>query len=107
LARWKEPQSTTQRIEQTMSGAPYLDSAAAAQLHNRLSQAILPLVITEPIEAGGTISDVLLLCETVIVAVALEFFRPGTDDMLLDAIFQRVKERLVDGRAERQKLSDH
>jgi hypothetical protein len=83
-----------------MSGNSRLDDDAAAELHNRLAKQIVEQIVKEPIAAGGTMSDVMLLCESVLVGVALGCFQLGSDIKVLDAIVGRVKERLAKVRLE-------
>ena len=49
----------------------------------------------EPIAAGGTMSDMMMLCESVFVGVVLGCFQLGSDVKVLDLIVGRVKERLA------------
>ena len=83
-----------------MSGKSRLDDDAAAELHNRLAKQIVEQIVKEPIAAGGTMSEVMLLCESVLVGVALGCFQLGSDIKVLDAIVGRVKERLAKVRLE-------
>jgi hypothetical protein len=55
-----------------------LDDEAATELHNRLANQIVAQIANEPI-AGGTISDVMMLCESVLVGVVLGCFELGSD----------------------------
>jgi len=54
----------------------------------------------EQIAAGGTVSDIMFLCESVLVGVVLGCFQLGSDERALDAIVSRVKERLAKVRLE-------
>jgi hypothetical protein len=45
-------------------------------------------------------SDVMMLCESVLVGVLLECFKLGDDVKMLDLIVGRVKERLAKARLE-------
>jgi hypothetical protein len=56
--------------------------------------------VNEPIAAGGTISDVMMLCESVWVGVILGCFQLGSDAKAFDLIVTRVKERLAEIRLE-------
>src|ERR1700733_2223412 len=76
------------------------DDKAAAELHNRLANQIVSQIVNEPIAAGGTMSDVMTLCESILVGVVLGCFRLGSDAKVLDAIVGRVKERLAKVRLE-------
>jgi hypothetical protein len=77
-----------------------LDDAAAAELHNRLAKQIVAQIVNEPIAAGGTMSHVMMLCESVLVGVVLGCFQLGSDVKALDLIVGRVKERLAKVRLE-------
>jgi hypothetical protein len=72
-----------------------LDDVAATELHNRLANQIVSQIVKEPIAAGGTMSDVLMLCESVLVVVVLKCFEPGSDVKALDLVVSRAKERLA------------
>jgi AcrR family transcriptional regulator len=45
--------------------------------------------------AGGTISDGMMLCESVLAGVVLGCFELGSDAKVLDLVVGRVKERLA------------
>jgi hypothetical protein len=83
-----------------MSDKPELDDAAAAELHDRLANQIVSQIVNEPIAAGGTMSDVMMLCESVVLGVVLSCSRLGGDVKILDVIVTRVKERLAKARLE-------
>jgi hypothetical protein len=68
-------------------------------LHNRLAKQIVEQIVKE-IAADGNMSDVMLLCESVLVGVALGCFQLGSDIKVLEAIVGRVKERLAKVRLE-------
>jgi hypothetical protein len=73
---------------------------AVTELHNRLAKQIVTQIVDEPIAIGGTMSDVLLLCESILVGVTLRSFALGGDVKVLDLIVVRVKERLAKARLE-------
>jgi hypothetical protein len=77
-----------------------IDDMAAAELHNRLAKHIVSQIVSEPIAAGGTMSDVMMLCESVLVGVVLGCFQHGSDVKAFDLIVSRVKERLAKIRLE-------
>ena len=77
-----------------------LDDAVAAELLNRLAKQIVAQIVNEPIAAGGTMSHVMMLCESVMVGVVLGCFQLGSDVKALDLIVGRVKERLAKVRLE-------
>ena len=83
-----------------MSGKPGLDDEAAAELHNRLAKRIVDQIVKEPIAPGGTMSDVMMLCESVLVGVVLGCLPLGQDVKVLDLIVGRVKEQLAKVRLE-------
>jgi hypothetical protein len=76
------------------------DDEAAVELHNRLAKRIVSMIVHEQVAAGGTVSDIMFLCESVLVGVVLGCFQLGSDERALDAIVSRVKERLAKVRLE-------
>ncbi len=72
-----------------------LTDEAWAELHNRLAIQIVTQIVNEPIDAGRTVSGVMMLCESILVGVVLGVFQLGSDVKALDAIVSRVKERLA------------
>lgn len=72
-----------------------IDGLAATELHNRLAKEIVAQIVKEPIAAGGTIADILILCESVLVGVVVECFQLGSDAKILDMIVARAKDRLA------------
>lgn len=78
-----------------MTAKPPLSVEAAAELHNRIAREVVSRVVKEPIAAGGSLSDVLLICESVLVGVVVECFKVGHDIKVLEAIFSATKERLA------------
>lgn len=83
-----------------MPAIPPLDIEAATELHNRLIEKIVRTMVEEPIAAGGTMSDIMMLCESVLVGVMVQCFQLGSDVKMLDVIVGRVKERLAKVRLE-------
>jgi hypothetical protein len=77
-----------------------LDDMPTTDAHNRLAIQIVSLIVNEPAAAGGTLSDILALCESVLVGVVLRCFELGGDEIVLDAVVGRVKERLAKARLE-------
>ena len=77
-----------------------LDDVAATELHNHLAKQIVSQIVNEPIAAGGTMSDVMMLCESVLVGVVLGCFQLGSDVKAFDLIVTCVKERLAKIRLE-------
>lgn len=83
-----------------MPAKPTLDTEAATELHNRQVMKVIALIVDEPIAAGGTVSDIAMLCESVLVGVVLRCFQLGSDVKALDVIVGRVRERLAKIRLE-------
>jgi hypothetical protein len=81
--------------ECNMAGKSKPDDAAAAKQHNHLARQIVSQSLTDAIEAGGTTSDVVTPCESVMVGGMLGCFQPGSDVKVLDLIVGRVAERLA------------
>jgi hypothetical protein len=77
-----------------------LDDVAATEVHDRLAKQIVSQIVNEPIAAGGNISDVMVLCESVLVGVVLGCFQLGSDVKAFDLIVGRVKDRLAKIRLE-------
>lgn len=65
-------------------------------LHNKLAGEIIATIVRPPIEAGGGMIDVLILLESVILGVMLIGVRMGGDEIVLDEVVARVKERLAE-----------
>jgi hypothetical protein len=83
-----------------MTAESDLEQVAAAERHNRLAKQIVSEIVYAPICDGGSMSDVMMLCESVLVGVLLECFKLGDDVKMLDLIVGRVKERLAKARLE-------
>ena len=78
-----------------MSSGPRSASASTAEWHNRLAERIVAQVLDEPIVGGGTMSDVLLLLESVMVGVVGNAFPPHSVVQGLEAVTARATERLA------------
>jgi hypothetical protein len=76
------------------------EQIAAAERHNRLTKQIVLEMVYAPLSNGGTMSDVMILFESVLVGVLLECFKLGDDVKMLDLMVGRVKERLAKARLE-------
>jgi hypothetical protein len=79
---------------------PPLDQVAAAEMHNRIARQIVAQILSEPIAAGGSVTDILVICESVLVGVVLGSFKLGHDSKVLDLIFTAAKARLAKIRLE-------
>lgn len=64
-------------------------------LHNRLAGEIVAAIVRPTLQSGGTMADVLVLCESVIVGVALAAIRLGGDEIVLDTMLRGAKQRLA------------
>lgn len=67
-------------------------------LHNRLAGQIVAAIVKPPLEAGGGEADILVLLESVILGVCLTIVKLGGDEIVLDAVMERVKGRLAEQR---------
>jgi hypothetical protein len=94
------------RLEITMTTESISDEAAT-ELHNRLASQIVQQILHEPIAAGGSMSDIMLLCESALLGVVLGCFELGSDVKAFDLIVGRVKERLAEIRLEDIKAKGH
>jgi hypothetical protein len=62
-----------------MTAESDLEHVAAAERHNRLAKQIVSEIVYAPICDGGSMSDVVMLCESVLVGVLLECFKRCKD----------------------------
>lgn len=67
-----------------------------SDIHNRLAGQIVASIVKPPLEAGGQFTDVLVLLESVIVGVLLVGVKLGGDEIVFDAVVERVKQRLAE-----------
>lgn len=68
------------------------------KLHNALAGQIVASIVRPPMEAGGSFEDVLILTESVILGVILTVVKLGGDEIVLDTVIERVKQRLAENR---------
>ncbi len=68
--------------------------ADPATWHNRIANEIVGRILDEPIAAGGTLSDVAMLLESVLVGVIGRTFEPPVATQALDMIVSRATIRL-------------
>jgi hypothetical protein len=83
-----------------MTESSPLDVEAAAQLHNRVAKQIVAQILSETRTAGGSYSDLLVICESVLVGVVTKCFRLGHDAKVLDLLVATAKARLAKIRLE-------
>lgn len=67
-----------------------------AALHNELAGKIVASIVRPPLEAGGDTKDVMVLCESVLVGVALTCIKLGGDEKVLDVMIDAAMERLAE-----------
>jgi hypothetical protein len=77
-----------------------LSAEAATELHNRVARQVVAQIINETKAAGGSYSDLLVICESVLVGVIVECFRLGHDSKVIDLVFTAAKARLAKVRLE-------
>lgn len=66
------------------------------ELHNRLAGQIVASIVKPVIESGGSMIDVMILLESVIVGVSLAAIKFGGDEKILDLTMKRARERLAE-----------
>ena len=81
-----------------------LSAEAATKLHNRVARQVAAQIINETKAAGGSYSDLLVICESVLVGVVVGCFRLGDDSEVIDLVFTAAKHRCesATGRSRRQ-----
>lgn len=67
-------------------------------LHNRIAPEALKAIIRPINEAGGSVEDILVVLESVIVGVVLYGAKVGGDEIVVDTIMEGVKARLAEQR---------
>lgn len=65
-------------------------------LHNQLAGEIVKSIIKPVYAAGGGPTDVLVLTESVLICVALYIIKTGGDNLVLDLMVDRARERLAE-----------
>lgn len=68
------------------------------EIHNRVAGEIVKSIVKPPLDAGGGMTDVLIVLESVILGVMLFAVKLGGDDKVLDFLVERVKRRLAEQR---------
>ena len=77
-----------------------LSVEAATELHNRVAREVVARIVNETKEAGGSYSDLLVICESVLVGVVVECFKLGHDSKVIDLLFTAARARLAKVRLE-------
>jgi hypothetical protein len=65
-------------------------------LHNRLAGEIVTSIVRPVIANGGSMQEVLVLTESVLVGVSLACVRLGGDDKMLDVMVEGARRRLAE-----------
>jgi hypothetical protein len=63
-----------------MTGKSHLNAEAAAELVNLVANQVVSRILNETRAAGGSHSDLLVICESVLVGVVVECFSLGAED---------------------------
>jgi hypothetical protein len=69
---------------------------AASDLHNELAGKIVASIVRPAYGTRGSLSDVMVLTESVLVGVCLTCVKLGGDEKLLDVMFERARGRLAE-----------
>lgn len=65
------------------------------ELHNKLAGDVVKTIVKTPLEAGGQMSDALVILESVVLGVVLVATKYGyPEDVTLDELTKHVRERL-------------
>lgn len=75
---------------------------AQRELHNRISGEIVASIVKPPLATGGSFTDVLVLLESVITGVIVTTVRMGGDNIVVDAVIDRVRVRAKQALAEQR-----
>lgn len=65
-------------------------------IHNASAGAIVASIVKPTLEAGGEMTDVLVLLESVVCGVALLAIKLGGDEKVADTLLEGVKKRMAD-----------
>jgi len=68
----------------------------ASAHHNAEAGKIVASIVSPIVLGGGTMSDVMILTESVLVGVALACIRLGGDEIVLNQMFEGAKTRLAE-----------
>lgn len=68
------------------------------EIHNATAGEIVKQIVRPTIEAGGQMTDVLVLLESVVVGVALVAIKLGGDEIVLDQVLAGARKRLAEQR---------
>ncbi len=68
------------------------------EIHNRLAGDIVRQIVKPTLDAGGQMTDMLVLLESVVTGVMLIAVKLGGDDKVLPKLVEGVEQRLADAR---------
>ncbi|MPZ58474.1 MAG: hypothetical protein GEU91_18675 [Rhizobiales bacterium] len=74
------------------------DLTTQSTIHNRMAGEIVRSIVKPPLDAGGQMTDVLVLLESVVLGVILVAVKMGGDEIVLDTLVDGVKKRLAEQR---------
>lgn len=69
-----------------------------SELHNRLAGDIVKAIVKPILDSGGSMTDVLVLTESIVLGVILMAVKLGGDEIVLDTLVEGVKRRLAEQR---------
>lgn len=73
-----------------------MNNSVQTKIHNELAGQVVRQIITTPLEAGGKMSDALVLTESILFGVLLYAKACGYDiDKVLPALVDNVKDRIA------------
>jgi hypothetical protein len=70
-----------------------------SEIHNRNAPLIVKAIIKPMLEAGGDLTDIMVMLETVMAGVLLFAVKDGGDERVISVMAESVKERLAEMRA--------
>jgi hypothetical protein len=70
-------------------------SETQTEIHNRLAGQIVASIVKPPLEAGGDMTDVLVLLESVVTGVLTAVVKLGRDGPVLDLFIDGVRDRMA------------
>jgi hypothetical protein len=86
-----------------MSNTRNVDDVEAIAFSNRLAEEVVFKIVNDTLNRGGAASDILIVCESVVVGLIFACLEPydatatpGAPERLLVALTTRLKERLVE-----------
>lgn len=78
-------------------GAP-VEGETRAEIHGRVTRAAIFNIIGPILMTRGSVSDIMVAGESLLVGIALSCVKLGGDDRVLDVMFAGAKERLTEMR---------